>query len=52
MLHYTNAIMLLYVGRFAWCIYVFMYVLTSIFMQADRHKYVGVYIFMCVDRHA
>ena len=46
MLHYANVIMLLYVyvGKHAWCIYVYMYVLTSIFMQADMHEYLAMYI--------
>ena len=46
MLHYTYAIMVLYVyvGKHAWCLYVYMYVVISIFMQAGMHGYVGIYL--------
>ena len=42
--------MCMYVGKHAlhMCMYVYMYVLTSVFMQADIHEYVGMYICMYV----
>ena len=44
--------MYMYVGKHFKCMYGYIYVLTSIFMQADMHEYVGMYICMYVDRHA
>ena len=29
-----------------------MYATTSIFMHANMHEYVGVYIYMCVGKHS
>ena len=34
------------------CVCMYMCVLTSIFMQADVHEYVSIYIHMHVGRHA
>ena len=50
MLHYANVIMLLYVYvcrqtcfvYICMCMHVYMYILRSIFMQADIHEYVGM----------
>ena len=52
MLHYASVIMLLYVYvcRQKCLVYVYMYVLISIFMQVDRHECVGMYICMCIGR--
>ena len=42
----------MYVGKHAWCMCLYMYVLTSIFMQADMHEYVGMkYVCTYVDIH-
>ena len=38
------------VGIHDWCMYVCMYLLTPIFMQADMHEYEGMYVCMYVDR--
>ena len=38
----------MYVGKHAscmyLCVYVYIYVLTSLFMEVDMHEYVGMYI--------
>ena len=48
--------MSMYVGKHAWymymCMHVYIYVLTCIFIQADMHEYVAMYICMCVGRNA
>ena len=36
------------VARHAWCMYVYMYVLTSIFMQAVMHKSIHVSMRACM----
>ena len=36
--------MCMYVCAHAWFMYLYMYELTSLCMQADRHEYVGMYI--------
>ena len=41
----------MYVGKHAWYIYVHLHVLSSIFIQADMHGYVGMYICIHVCRH-
>ena len=40
--------MCMHIGKHARWMYVYMYVLTSIFMQAEMHGYVGMYICMYV----
>ena len=38
--------MCMYGGKHAWYMYVCMYALKSIFMQADNHEYIGMYVCM------
>ena len=40
----------MYVGKHDWCMNVYMYILTSIFIEGEMDEYVGMYMCMYACR--